>query len=161
MDVLNMDHVWLSGVGIGIVTGLRSMTAPAAVSWAAHLGWLHLQGSPLAFVGSTAAVAIFSLLAVSEYVIDKLPRTPRRTAPVGFTARIIVGTLCGACVGVSAGQPLISGALLGVVGAILGTLGGYQARTRLVKALKVKDLSVAIAEDLVAIGLAVFVVSIR
>jgi uncharacterized membrane protein len=155
-----MDHFWLSGVGIGIVTGLRSMTAPAVVSWAAHLGWLHLQGSPLALVGSSAAVAIFSLLAVSEYAIDKLPRTPRRTAPLGFTTRMIVGTLCGACVAGSAGQPFMSGALLGVVGAIIGTLGGYQARTRLVKALKVKDLAVAIAEDLVAIGLGVFVVSI-
>jgi uncharacterized membrane protein len=161
MDILNMDHLWWTRVGIGIVAGLRSLTAPAVVSWAAHLGWLHLQGSPLAFVGSTAAVAIFSLLAVSEYVIDKLPQTPRRTAPVGFAARMIMGALCGACVGVSAGQPFIFAALLGVVGAVIGTLGGYQVRTQLVKALKVKDIFVAIAEDLVAIALGVFLVSIR
>jgi uncharacterized membrane protein len=161
MDVLNMDHFWWIAVGIGIVTGLRSMTAPAVVSWAAHLGWLHLQGSPLAWVGSTAAVAVFSLAAVGEYVADKLPRTPPRTAAVGFTVRIIVGALCGACVGVSAGQSFLWGALLGIVGAILGTLGGYQVRTQLVKALRVKDIFVAIPEDLVAVGLGVFLVSIR
>ena len=34
---------------IGVVAGLRAMTAPAAVSWAARLGWLNLQGTPLAF----------------------------------------------------------------------------------------------------------------
>ncbi|HEY1434389.1 MAG TPA: DUF4126 domain-containing protein, partial [Thermoanaerobaculia bacterium] len=36
---------------IGVVAGLRVMTAPAAVSWAARLGWLHLEGTPLAFLG--------------------------------------------------------------------------------------------------------------
>ena len=28
------------------------MTAPAAVSWAARLGWLHLENTGLAFMGS-------------------------------------------------------------------------------------------------------------
>jgi hypothetical protein len=35
---------------IGIIAGIRTMTAPAAVSWAAHLGWLPLQNTPLAFL---------------------------------------------------------------------------------------------------------------
>jgi uncharacterized membrane protein len=34
---------------LGCVCGLRSMTAPAVVAWGAHLGWLHLDGSLLAF----------------------------------------------------------------------------------------------------------------
>ncbi len=37
---------------IGVVAGLRAMTAPAAVSWAAALGLLKLQGTPLAFLGA-------------------------------------------------------------------------------------------------------------
>jgi uncharacterized membrane protein len=36
--------------GLGVVAGLRSMTAPAIVSWAARLGGLHLAGTPLAFL---------------------------------------------------------------------------------------------------------------
>jgi len=36
---------------IGMVAGLRSMTAPAVVSWAARLGWLHLENTRLAFLG--------------------------------------------------------------------------------------------------------------
>ncbi len=36
---------------IGIVAGLRTFTAPTAVSWAAHLGWLKLDDSVLAFLG--------------------------------------------------------------------------------------------------------------
>ena len=83
------SYVLILAAGIGFVAGLRSLTAPAAVSWAAHLGWLDLQGSPLAFMGSMAAVAIFSILALAELVADKLPTTPNRTTPgpVGYSWR--------------------------------------------------------------------------
>jgi uncharacterized membrane protein len=142
------------------VAGLRTMTAPAVVSWAAHLGWLHLHGSSLAFMGSSIAVAIFSLGAFSEYVIDKLPQTPSRTAPPGFISRIVMGLFCGACVYASAGaSPIIWGAIPGATGAIIGTLGGHRARTWLVRALKVKDVFVAVPEDLVAISLGLLLMS--
>src|SRR3990170_3347017 len=72
------SYVLILAAGIGFVAGLRSLTAPAAGSWATHLGWLDLQGSPLALMGSTAAVAIFSSLAVAELVADKLPTPPNR-----------------------------------------------------------------------------------
>ena len=37
---------------LGYVSGVRTLTAPAAVSWAAHLGSLKPAGTPLAFMGS-------------------------------------------------------------------------------------------------------------
>src|SRR5262245_44800182 len=129
------------------------MTAPAVVSWAARLGRLPLGGTGLAFMGSTAAVAIFSLLALAEYVTDQLPKTPARTAPVPLIGRILMGGLSGACLCAAAGQSVAAGAVLGGVGGVIGAFAGYQARTRLVKALGVKDAWVAIPEDLVAIGL--------
>jgi uncharacterized membrane protein len=146
---------------IGIVAGLRALTAPALVSWAAHLGWLHLEGSPLAFMGSTIAVAIFTLAALVEYVTDQLPKTPARTVPPQLIARIVTGGLSGACLGVSGGASLPAGAVLGAIGAVIGTFGGYQLRTRLVSGLKVKDIFIAIPEDLVAIGLGYLLVSAR
>lgn len=36
-------------VAIGGIAGLRSMTAPSVVIWAAHWEWLDLYHSPLAF----------------------------------------------------------------------------------------------------------------
>jgi uncharacterized membrane protein len=158
---MNANHVFLLAVAIGIVAGLRAMTAPALVSWAAHLGWLNLQGTPLAFMGSAVTVAIFSLGAIGEYVNDKLPKTPSRTAPPSVIARMVMGGLSGACVCAAAAESLLLGALLGAIGAVIGTFGGYQVRTRLVRALNVKDIFVAIPEDLVAIGLAYFLVSAR
>jgi uncharacterized membrane protein len=143
---------------IGIVAGLRSFTGPAAVSWGAHLTRLHLGATGLAFMGSAVTVAIFSLLALAEYVGDLLPKTPSRTAPGPLVARILMGGLSGACICLSAGRPWLAGAVLGGIGGVIGAFAGYQARTRLVRGLGVKDPVIAIPEDLVAIGLAYLIV---
>ena len=145
--------------GIGIVAGLRSLTAPAVVAWAAHLGWINLHGTPLTFMGSAWAVGVFSILALVELVADKLPNTPSRTAPVGLSARIGTGALTGACFAIAGGTPLLLGALAGAIGGIAGAFGGYNARVGLVPALRIPDFAVAIPEDVVAIGLGLFLVS--
>lgn len=152
-----MNYAFLLAVGIGIVAGLRSLTAPAVVAWGAYIGWLNLHGSPLAFMGSTIAVAIFSLLAIGELIADKLPIIPKRTAPAPLLARIITGGLCGACLCIAAGQSLVVGAILGGIGGIVGAFLGYGIRRRL--SSHMKDLPVALCEDAVAIGLALFLVS--
>ena len=154
-----MTYVFVLAIGIGIVAGLRALLAPAMVAWAAHLGWLNLQGSPLAFMGSTAAVAIFTVLAVGELVGDKMPQTPKRTAFPPLLARIVTGGLCGATLCAAAGQSLLAGALLGGIGGLIGAFAGYEIRKRLVRNLHIKDFFVAICEDLVAIGLAYLLVS--
>jgi uncharacterized membrane protein len=84
---------------IGVVAGLRALTPLAAVSWAARLGWLHLDNTWLAFLGYAATPYIFSVLAIGELINDKLPKTPSRKAPPGFIARIVTGTLCVIAVG--------------------------------------------------------------
>src|SRR5206468_5222941 len=98
--------VVLLALGIGFVAGLRSLTAPAIVAWAAYLGWINLHGSPLAFMGTLWAVVIFTVLAVVELVADQLPNTPARTAPIGLSARVVTGALSGVCVAVAGGGAL-------------------------------------------------------
>jgi uncharacterized membrane protein len=153
---VNANYVFAVAFGIGLVAGLRSLTAPAAVSWAAHLGWLNLHGSPLAFMGSTVVVAIFSLLAIIEYVGDMLPKIPNRTTAGPLIARIVMGGLSGACVCTSVNQPLLVGIALGGMGGLIGAFAGYEVRKRVVNSLKIKDVIIALTEDLVTIGLAVF-----
>ena len=155
-----MNHVFVLAFGIGLVAGLRSLTAPAVVAWGAHLGWLNLHGSPLAFMGSTTAVAVFSLLAIGELIADKLPMTPKRTAPAPLIARVATGGLCGACLSAAVGKSLLAGALLGGIGGIVGAFLGYSFRRRLVNNFHIKDLVVAVCEDVVAVGLALFLVSL-
>jgi uncharacterized membrane protein len=70
-----------------------------------------------------------------------------------------MGLLTGACLGVAGGASLVVGAILGAIGAVAGAFAGYQARVGLVRALKVPDFAIAIPEDLIAIGLAVLIVT--
>jgi uncharacterized membrane protein len=150
--------VLLFALGIGIVAGLRAMTAPAVVAWAAHLGWLNLTGSYFAFMGSKWAVALFTIAALGEFVTDQLPKTPARTTAGPLAARIVMGALTGSCVAVSGGASLMVGALLGAIGGVIGAFAGYKARVGLVRSLGVPDFAIAIPEDLVAIGLALLMV---
>jgi len=61
---------------IGIIAGLRTMTAPTAISWAAWSGRLALEGSWLAFLGYSWTPWIFTLLAIGELVGDQLTLSP-------------------------------------------------------------------------------------
>jgi uncharacterized membrane protein len=141
---------------IGIVAGLRAMTAPAAASWAAHAGSLPLAGTPLAFLGFAWTPYVLSLLAIGELVTDQLPSTPSRKVPVQFGTRILSGALCGAALAV-AGDGLVIGAVLGAAGAVIGTLGGAAARGRLAQAFG-RDRPAALIEDAIALGGAVLIV---
>jgi uncharacterized membrane protein len=141
--------LYLLAILIGGVAGLRALTAPAAVSWAAHLGWLPLQGTPLAFLGFAVTPYIVTLLALVELVTDQLPKTPSRTVPMQFGARLVSGGLCGAAVGAAGGR-LVEGLVAGVIGAVIGTLGGAAIRRWLATALG-RDLPAALIEDVIAI----------
>jgi uncharacterized membrane protein len=127
-------YVLLLAFAIGIVSGLRSLTAPAVV-------------------------AIFTLLAVVELVTDKLPNTPSRTKLPGLLARIVFGAISGAAVCEAGGQSIVFGWLLGAAGGVAGAFAGYQWRTGLVKALQVPDFVIALLEDAIAIGGGLFIVS--
>lgn len=135
------------------------MTAPAVVAWAANRHWLSLQTSPLSWMGSTAAVAVFTVMALVELVVDKLPSTPNRTAIPGLIGRSLLGGLSGAAVATAGGQAMALGAALGAAGGIAGAFAGYEARRRLVRALAVPDLAVALLEDAVAIAGGLLIVS--
>jgi len=76
---------------IGVIAGLRSLTAPAVLSWAARLGWLHLENTGLAFLAYARTRYLLSVLAVVELVADKLPRIPSRKAPASFAVRLVTG----------------------------------------------------------------------
>ncbi|MGH9694563.1 MAG: DUF4126 family protein, partial [Bryobacteraceae bacterium] len=120
------SQVLLLAFLIGVVAGLRSLTAPAVVAWAAHRNWLNLHNTFLAFMGSTAAVVAFVLLAIVELVTDQLPSTPSRTKPPGLIARIILGALAGAAVAAAGAQSMAVGGVLGAVGGVAGAFGGYR-----------------------------------
>ncbi|ULR42698.1 DUF4126 family protein [Rhizobium sp. K102] len=143
---------------IGVISGLRAMTAPAAVAWGAALGWFDVSQTPLAFMGYRWTPWIFTVLAIVELITDQLPSTPSRKVPVQFVARIVTGALAGATIGAASGL-LFGGLIAGVIGAVIGTYGGAAVRARLAASFG-KDLPAALIEDVVAvIGAALIVVA--
>lgn len=142
---------------IGLVAGLRALTPVAAVSWAAHLGWLDLHGTWLSFLGASITPYVATVLALGELVTDKLPITASRKVPIQFGTRILVGALCGAALATPVGATLL-GVLLGAIGAVVGTLGGAAVRARLARAFG-KDLPAALLEDVIAVGGVLLIVS--
>ena len=103
-------------------------------------------------MGSTVAVAIFTLAAIGELVNDKLPKTGPRTAPPSVVIRSLTGGLSGAAFAIAGSQSWILGAVIAIVGVMVGTFGGYQIRHQIVAGLKIKDLPIALLEDVIAVG---------
>ena len=134
---------------IGVVAGLRAITAPAAVSWAARVGWLNLAPTSLAFLGYAFTPWVLTALALGELVTDQLPSTPSRTVPPQFGARLVSGGLSGAAIGAAHGG-LFIGLVAGIVGTVIGTLGGRACRAQLARAFG-SDRPAAFIEDAVAI----------
>ena len=132
----------LIAFALGIVAGLRSMMAPAAVLLARHV---------------RVAGIVVAILAVGELIVDLLPTTPSRTSPVPLVTRIISGAFCGWFIATGPSGARIAGALAGVAGALVGTYGGHAARARAIKRLGA--IPAALAEDVVAVALAWFTVT--
>ena len=138
---------------LGVVTGMRSMTAIAALCWAVWLGLVPEHGWAT-WAAHLAAALIFTICALSEFVVDTLPKTPRRTELVPSLVRFVVGALVGATVAVAIDEPVAGGVIFGAVGAIIGTWGGFFVRMTVARIFR-RDLPAALLESASAIALAI------
>jgi len=136
---------------IGFMAGLRSLTPPAAVAWAAYLGRLNLAGSYLAFMTSAPARYLFLAAAIGELIGDKVPSAPNRTAPLGLATRLVTGAGSAAALAMAANGSSVLAIATGALGGLAGAFGGFQIRRHLVQKVGIPDFAVAIAEDAVAI----------
>lgn len=139
---------------LGVVTGMRSMTAIAALSWAAAMGWIPEYGWA-AWIAHFAVALVFTLCALAEYVVDTLPKTPRRTDLGPSLVRVVVGALVGALVAKAINEPIAGGIIFGAFGALIGTWGGFFVRMTVARIFR-RDRPAALLETASAIALAVF-----
>jgi len=156
---MSVSTVLLLAFLIGVVCGLRSFTGPALICWGAELGWLNLTGLHLSYLGTSVAVIVFSLFAVGELAADKTSKIPPRTQLPSLIWRILMGALCGSALASTGKDSVIAGLVLGVLGALAGTYGGYYARRAATRPGRLPDLPVALCEDLIAVAGGLFLVS--
>ena len=138
-----MEVAMIYALLLGIVAGLRVFTGAAV--------WFALLGSGIWRV-------LFPLAAIGEYIVDAMPNFPARTRIIpSLSLRIISGGFAGWLVHSRTGGSLLLAILLGVLGALIGTFGGYRVRMWLID--RIGGIPAAILEDLVAIGLAVLIIT--
>jgi uncharacterized membrane protein len=135
------------------------MTAPAVVCWGSRLGWLGLAGTPYTFTAHLPAVIIFTVCAIGELIADKLPKTPKRTAPAPLIFRLVMGALCGVVLAAAGHAAMGLGIVFGAIGALIGSFGGYLVRHALTSRAGLPDFPVALVEDLIAVAGGLWVVS--
>ena len=135
---------------IGVIAGLRAMTAPAAVAWGAFLGWIDVDGKWSEWVAHPITVTVLTILLVGELITDQLPKTPSRKVPAQFLARLVSGGFAGAVIG-SASFHTFIGTGAGMIGAVLGTLAGAALRSRVATARGGNDRPGAFSEDALAV----------
>jgi len=141
---------------LGLTTGLRSMTPMAVLCWYAYLGYLPVDGTWAEWTARLWVAILFTVLALGELVVDKLPRTPNRTDPGALIARIILGGLAGSISATAMSGPGLEGVLLGGVAALLGAFAGFMIRRDLVEKFACPDWQVAVGEDALTIVCAIF-----
>ncbi|HEV7591235.1 MAG TPA: DUF4126 family protein [Longimicrobium sp.] len=135
---------------LGVVAGMRTMAAPAAVSRHLASGGPEMDGGLERLLAHPAAPWVLGIASAAEHVADKLPGTPNRTDAGPLGARIASGALCGAVVARRAGEPVAVGALA----AAAATFAAFEIRHALTADAGLPDLPVALAEDFGAVVLA-------
>jgi uncharacterized membrane protein len=152
---------WLIAIPLlGLVTGMRTMTAMMVLCWFAYAGHLPLDDTWASWSAKLVTAIIFTVLAIGEYIVDKLPKTPNRTAPFPLVARLVFAGLVGAIVAAGLNGSGIEGVILSVGGALVGAFAGFLIRRELVLRLKSKDWPVALVEDVSAVMGAVLAMGI-
>lgn len=148
-----MIRTALKAFQIGLVAGMRSMTAPALVSYKlSHLKAKLPADSKLNFLASPTATTLLGVMAGAELVGDKLPNASDRTIPVSVFGRMAAGAMAGAALIESDGKSARFGAVLGTLGAATGTFAFFHLRHWLTHDKELPDPLVALAEDILAIG---------
>src|SRR5947209_5223794 len=118
-----------AATGLGVVAGLRSMTAPAALTWAASRGMLR-RGGPTNLLRRPRAFTVAAAMAIGEMVVDKTPIAPARTIAPSLAWRIASGALVGGTLCASRRKPVAWGAVAGGLGALAGTYAGFYLRRK-------------------------------
>ena len=150
---MRLSRQLLPAVVIGAIAGLRTFTAPAAISRAARNGLIEVRGPVLKLLDSERASNILTAMAVLEIVADKMPWIPARTKPLPLGARILSGAFSGAALSPAAARRQAAAA--GAIAAIVFAFAGARFRRLYAEESEIPDLLVALAEDATAVGAAV------
>ncbi len=138
--------------GLGLATGMRSMTPIAMVSRElSDRPRLPRHASRLEEWLARDMVAVtLSAMALGELVADKLPGIPARVSPAPLFGRGVLGGVVGALAAGEDDRAL--GAVVGAIAAVVGSYAGWFLRREAVRATMLPDAALAVGEDALTIA---------
>ena len=139
-------------LGMGLLAGMRSAAAPALASHilSEHKGPV-FRRHPIGFLSSIAIADMLKVMALGEFLVDKLPFTPNRTKPISVSVRCLSGALAGAAIYSGAGKKPLTGALLGGLVAGASTFASFYLRKAL-SGSGVGNIMSGVIEDAFVVG---------
>lgn len=148
---------WLIALPLlGTVTGLRTFTPLAVLCWFAYTGALQLQYGWDQWTGYLPIAILATIVAIIEVFADKQPWMLDRIILPSVAFKVVLGAFVGAVMADGLNGPILEGIILGVLGVLVGTYGGYFVRKELVRRSRYGDWNIAIVEDAVAVLCAIF-----
>ena len=148
-----MNLIW-KALGLGMVAGMRSVTAPALLSKSLSKTPEAIPvDTPFGKLCSPQAATVLGVMALSEMAMDKLPTTPNRTLPLSVAFRMLSGALVGSAVMASRKESRVAGAVVGAVGALAATYGMFYLRRNVCRKINLPDPIFGFAEDALAVGI--------
>lgn len=147
-----MPNTFQRAALIGAVAGIRSMTAPAAVSRRLSAGHVTPDvDSALAFMGKKGVAHALAIAAAGELAADKVPFVPNRTDAAPLIFRAVSGAVCGATVADADDESPFAGAIIGSLAAVLSAYLFFNLRREITRRTAIPDTCVALVEDALAL----------
>ncbi len=147
-----MNTSYFPAVGIGMVAGVRSMSAPAMVSRYLRRAERDGHDRLTELLASPIVSRLLQAAAAAEMAADKTSLVPDRTAWPSLAWRAIAGGAAGSIVAGTEGGSRLVGAALGAAGAVAATFAAFYLRRALRERLHVSDRVLGAAEDSVVVG---------
>ena len=139
-------------LGLGAISGLRSMSGPALLSRAAVRGELDgLQGTRFAFLMRKRVSTVLTVMALGEMVADKSGLVPDRIARGPLAGRAAAGGFVGAALFSASGAPWTAGAALGSLAAVAASYAGYTFRVVPHRKFGIPDPILGLVEDAIVV----------
>jgi uncharacterized membrane protein len=147
-----MKKVYLQSILMGVIAGMRSLSAPAFVS--NHLvdkQSLSIENSNFRPLASPNVRNGLTALAVGEMAADKLPIVPDRISPLPLLGRAAAGAICGASLCTAENERSGIGAITGALAASASAYCFYYLRKRIAEGTRIPDPLIGLAEDIIVI----------
>jgi uncharacterized membrane protein len=140
----------LQALGLGAIAGMRAIAAPALLShYLAKDPAGSLYNTRLRYLQRPFVATGLKFLAGAEMIGDKLPAIPDRITPPPLAARVLSGAVVGATVAGANERPKITGALLGMAGALVASFGFFYLRKKLGQESGLPNVALGLMEDAV------------